>query len=242
MTGRFDRSGGSLLEVLLVLALSLWVVHGAWTSLVVHRGAGWGLAERAQDLETVRTLSWLVPEEVVHGRPGTDWWVGDEDSLALRSFRGLALVRRRTEASGSFVVCFRGLRSPDPEKDSVLVLEQDGPWRAHDLTSRLSRSDECLDAGGGGEEVWTLSPIPSRPVLMKLFERGTYHLAQKALRYSRGRGGRQPLTPERIEGGRFHGLGEAGGPFAWTLRLEGDVGGGSQDGAEPRTRWRGTRW
>ncbi len=33
-------------------------------------------------------------------------------------------------------------------------------------------------------------------VLARLFERGSYHVSGAALRYRRGRGGRQPLTPE----------------------------------------------
>jgi hypothetical protein len=36
-----------------------------------------------------------------------------------------------------------------------------------------------------------------------LFEAGSYHLSEGALRYRRGRGGRQPLTEEVLAGARL---------------------------------------
>jgi hypothetical protein len=38
--------------------------------------------------------------------------------------------------------------------------------------------------------------VPPQTVLVRLFERGSYHLSGSALRYRRGGSGRQPLTPE----------------------------------------------
>jgi hypothetical protein len=236
------RAGSSLLELVLVLGLLFWVFHGVWSSLVVHRDAGTGLAERAQDLESIRTVSWLLSEEVSKGRPGIDWEVGGHDSLSLRSFRGLSLVNPVSNGRESWVVCYRGLRDPDPAKDSVLVLGRDGGWRIHDLTNRVPRPDECLGGGEGRVEVWTLYPVPSAPVLFKLFERGTYHLTGKALRYSRGRSGRQPLTPERIEDGRFDGSGEPAAQFAWIIMLEGGSGEEELPGSWDPTQWRGGSW
>jgi hypothetical protein len=47
-------------------------------------------------------------------------------------------------------------------------------------------------------------------VLVRFFERGSYHLADDAFRYRRGGGGRQPLTVERIgPGSGFSFAGEA---------------------------------
>jgi hypothetical protein len=45
---------------------------------------------------------------------------------------------------------------------------------------------------------WSELSEGARPSLVRLFESGEYHLADGALRYRRGGGGRQPLTPERL--------------------------------------------
>jgi hypothetical protein len=47
---------------------------------------------------------------------------------------------------------------------------------------------------------WHQGGAPA-PVLVRLYERGTYYLADGAFRYRRGAGGRQPLTPERVAPG-----------------------------------------
>ncbi|HIF20809.1 MAG TPA: hypothetical protein EYQ27_02630 [Gemmatimonadetes bacterium] len=47
---------------------------------------------------------------------------------------------------------------------------------------------------------WRLSVTPDEPVVLaRLFERGSYHISGKALRYRRGGAGRQPLTPEVLD-------------------------------------------
>ena len=38
-------------------------------------------------------------------------------------------------------------------------------------------------------------------VLARVFERGSYHLEDRAIRYRAGDGGRQPLSEERLESG-----------------------------------------
>ena len=236
------KRGTSLLEALLALVLFSLLVHGSLTILVRHREAGVDVAHRAEGLETVRTIAWLLPEEVSGGRVNSDWWAKGGDSLNLRAFRGTALIRGRTGSAPLVIVCFRGLRAPDPDKDSVLVLGGDGRWTAHDLQRRTPNPADCPGPDAGREEEWALSPAPVDPVFARVFERGSYHLADGALRYRRGEGGRQPLTPERIQEGEFLGSSEGGRPFAWEVSLLGPPR-GRPDPAGPGARtWRGGVW
>jgi hypothetical protein len=200
------------------------------------------VAHRAEGLETIRTIAWLLPEEVSGGRAGRDWWIEHGDSLTLRAFRGLALIEGGPVQTRVVRVCFRGVRSPDPEKDSVLLLGVDGSWRAHDLEDRVRVSSGCPGLDEGSEEKWTLSPAPSGALLARVFERGSYHLADGALRYRRGEGGRQPLTPERIRTGSFLGPAEGGHPFAWEIALGGPLGGPRALSGSETLLWRGGGW
>jgi len=232
MTSR--ESGVSVMEALLVLLLLSILVPGAWAVVARHRTAAAGAGHRAEALETIRTAAWLLPEELSGGVPGRDWWM-QEDSVALRAFRALGLVRAGSIDEQELVACVRGIRAPTTDKDSVLLLETDGRWRAHELQGR-ARIAACPEVEGGWEEKWTLSPEPGKAVLGRIFERGSYHLADGALRYRRGAGGRQPLTPERIQAGRFSGGAMGGVGFAWELTLTEPPG---RDGG---LGWRGTLW
>ena len=73
--------------------------------------------------------------------------------------------------------------------------------------------------GEGWEELWEVEPLPGGALFGRVYERGSYHLTLGALRYRRGGGGRQPLTPLRVAEGSL----EAGeGPrvgLLWTLLL-----------------------
>ncbi len=233
------EQGASVLEALLALFLLSLVIQGGWTVFVRSREAGLKVARRAEALETIRTIAWLLPEEVSGGRAGLDWRVEGGDSLTLRAFRGLALMEGNPVPTRVVRVCFRGIRTPDPEKDSVLVLGVDGRWRVNDLEDRHRISSSCPDVEKGWEEEWTLASASSGGVLARLFERGSYHLADGAIRYRRGEGGRQPLTPERIQDGRFLGPEEGGRPFGWEIALRGAPGGRRASGGSEALSWRG---
>ena len=56
--------------------------------------------------------------------------------------------------------------------------------------------------------------------LILVFETGTYHLSRGALRYRRGRGGRQPVTEEVLESGSFD---SAGGVLRARMTFRGDA-------------------
>lgn len=227
--------GVSVIELLVVLALLSLVVQLGWTVLSGQRRAATALSVRAEGLETVRTVGWLLPEELSGGEPERDWWVAG-DSIGLRAFRGVGFVLGDSVRGDRVRVCYRGIRSPAPEKDSVLFLGIDGRWRAHDLVSRALRPGACVQTADAWEEEWVVSPEAGRSVLVRLFERGSYHLSSGALRYRRGAGGRQPLTPERILEGNILVPSSPGGRVGWeallsSARPEGT--GGS---------WRGVVW
>lgn len=238
MTWR-QPQGVTLLEALLAILLLSLVIPGAWKVLAVQRNAGVVMAHRAESLETVRTLAWLLPREVSSGRPGSDWVVEGGGTLDLRAFRGLGLIDEKGRDGALVRVCYWGTRNPEPAKDSVLLLGRDGSWSAHDLLIRTKVSTGCLGVAGGAEERWTLVPEPPPSVLARLYEKGRYHLSDRALRYQRGEGGRQPLTPERIEIGRFLGPTDGGASFGWELVIQ-DPGPGSESDPRPTSAlWRG---
>ena len=212
------RRGFTLVEALVVVLLTALVLQGGWAVLATLRKAGGRAWETAEGLETVRTTAWLLREEFGGSVPFRDWWPGGGDTVSLRAYRGLALVIG-AEPGGGVKVCFRGIRSPNPDKDSILFLAEDGSWTDHSLMGRVRGDPGCMGGGEGWEEVWEVLPDPGTVVLGRIFERGSYHLTLGALRYRRGGGGRQPLTPTRIAAGRLVGGKGPGDGLRWTLLL-----------------------
>lgn len=119
------------------------------------------------------------------------------DSVRVRAIRGAGAVCGRADAEVR--VRYRGLRAPDPEKDSVLLITgSDTGGSVHAVTA------SALDSSCGSGVRLTLDPPPPSPAgLALLFESGSYHLTGGALRYRRGRGGRQPLTEVLLRDGWF---------------------------------------
>lgn len=190
--------GGSLVE--LIVALSLGAVVVGSLATLMSSGSRWtrSLADRVEAQEVARTIWAVLEEELRVGRVNTDWRVESAGSIRLRSFQGLARVCEGSSARGAWLVAYRGRRAPDPSRDSLLVLEVDGSWRALALDSS-ARSDGCNPLPGESIYRWDLPWTGDvMPVLARTFETGSYHLADGAFRYRRGRGGRQPLTVERL--------------------------------------------
>jgi hypothetical protein len=234
--------GFSVLEALLALMLFAIVLPVGWGLLARHRTAGSEVAQRAEAVETVRTVAWLLSQEASMGREGIDWQILGGDSMRIRAFRSLALVERGSEEGSWIRVCRRDIRAPAPEKDSVLLLGVDGRWRVHDLVDQRSTSQECPEDWGGKVHRWELSPPPTAAVLARVFESGSYHFANGALRYRRGEGGRQPLTPERIHSGEFSTAGLRPRSLAWELTLRGRPNRRQESGLGSVLVWRGGLW
>lgn len=191
------RRGVGLLELLLVLVLT-GVVLGSALAILGNllRGMSLGL-ERWDRLEAVRTVWVTLEQELRPGRPGIDWRVDPEGTLHIRAFRGFARVCGEPDAIGTVPVAWRGERLPVADRDSVLVLDETGRWNLAHLSRWREAEAGCLLNGSERQGWMTWHPAPSAGVvLVRIFEAGSYSVTDGALRYSRGGGGRQPLTPE----------------------------------------------
>jgi hypothetical protein len=192
-----DRRGFTAVEALVALLLSLLLFQAAWSSTRGAAHAAVGLVDRAEALAGSRALAWILGEELAGARAGIDVARPVADSFALRAFRGAALPCAR-EPDGAWIVRYRGLRQPQPDQDSVLALAADGTWRALAITQRGAAVGRC-PPGDGSEERWRLAPPPAGVALLRVYERGSYHLTDDVLRYRTGAGGRQPLTAAVFE-------------------------------------------
>lgn len=186
------RPGLSLVELTTTFAL-LGILSVACGALVRSQAQLLKqTSEHAATDETIRTARAILHAEL------RDIGLGDmrgasADSLAFRVFRGFGIVC--AVAEDDVVLRYRGLREPDPEKDSLLVISDERTTAFRVVTDRplcVPRVGEhliAIDSAGAlqaGE-------------LVLFFESGAYHLANRALRYRRGTEGRQPLTDELIE-------------------------------------------
>lgn len=202
-----SRAGASLAEALVVLVLAALLVHLAWTMLREQSRAARRAAAVADRLEVARAARFILDGELRAGVAGRDWTRPRDDTLAIRAFRGLAVPCVGPTGGWDGTVRYRGVRRPDPDKDSVLILEADGRWRALSLDGAwVDEARPCsasVDGPAWTTERWELGGAgtgsPESPVVARLFEHGSYHLADGALRYRRGLAGRQPLTPELLD-------------------------------------------
>ncbi len=187
-------------EALVSLLLGLALVGLGWRILSRQRLVAVRLMHEMDVLSARRVAATVMGRDLRRGVAGRDWLDPAGDSLPLRVFRGWGLSCASVAARpGAVVVAYRGERRPNPVKDSVLVFTEGG-WRPADLVHRArTREPACSDGLDSDAEVWAVDPPISGP-LLRVFEHGSYHVAGGALRYRRGRGGRQPLTPEVFPG------------------------------------------
>lgn len=190
---RRGPSGITFVEVLISLMLGMAVVSMGWRLLAKQSTVAAHLAHEMEILAARRTAAIVLGRELRAGVTGRDWAAPRGDSLALRAFRGWAPICGEGPGSGMIVVSYHGRRAPNPVKDSLLVLTGDG-WRRANLVSRKSSDRACPVDGEGGGELWTIDPPILGGLIVRLFERGSYHVSDGAFRYRRGLGGRQPLT------------------------------------------------
>ncbi len=188
--------GVSIVEALVALVLGILVLQLSLGVLARERRAQRRLREHAEAMGAVRIARHVLEAELRRGRAGRDWSVVGRDSLVLRAFRGVGLVCPWRPGAKTILVSYRGVRSPDPAKDSVLFLGDDGAWMSRALVSAAGSASPCPEAPDIAVQRWTLDrDTPAGVVLARVFERGSYHLSGGAFRYRRGAAGRQPLTP-----------------------------------------------
>lgn len=204
----------------------------ALATLAAQRRAAAMIAARADAAETERIAEVVLGEELRAGVSGRDHAAAAGDSLRLRAFRGVGLVCPGTVGEAvALEVRYSGVRLPEPAKDSALVLGTDLRWRAAALQARTAAADSCPPVGEWPAERWTLDPPPGNAVVARIFESGVYALQDHALRYRRGLGGRQPLTPELL---RDEGSGITGG-WPAPVRIELRVANPLLQGRDRRT-------
>ena len=188
------RCGVTVVEVLVSLLLGLAVISLGWSALAHQRTVASRFRSELDLLSARRLAAIVIGKELRAGVRGRDWIVRAPDRLSLRAFRGWGPVCALGTEPGNIVVVYHGERAANPAKDSVLILTADG-WQRADLTRRASAAGSCAMDLGGDSEMWTIDPPVPGALVARIFERGSYHVSGGALRYRRGLGGRQPLTP-----------------------------------------------
>jgi len=197
-SGTVGRRGFTVVETLVALTLGWLVAYLALTTLARQRGLQTRLTLRSEALAAARLTRVVLGEETRVGAPSRDGWSVSGESLGLRAFRGIGVPCTSGPATEELSVRVRGVRLPDPEKDSVLVIDFTGSGPVRAILDRRGVPDaDCGGPDAGTLERWRLSgPVPPGSLVLRYFERGSYHLSGRALRYLRGQAGRQPLTPE----------------------------------------------
>lgn len=201
------RGGFTVVEAVVALLLGWGIVYMGLSTLAMQRRHQLSMTSSAEWLATRRVARHVLGREA-RADEGSGGWTLSADSLALRAYRGHALICPGGLPSADVLVRIRGVRMADPGKDSVLLMGHGGRTRVVALLSRLVVDVPCPGALGPATERWRLSAdVPPGAVVGRYFERGAYHLSGRALRYRRGAGGRQPLTPEA--------LASPSGAFTW---------------------------
>ena len=193
---RDARSGYTLAEAMMALVLA-----GALTAcLAALLGVVGRLAATQARLtatsETERIVAAVLGAEL-RTLTASDYAFLD-DSVRLRAFRGAGAV---CAADGStLTLAYRGVRLPEPDKDSVLLI-----WPSVEAVADII---EAMGGGAGCEREGTTAiriaiPEPvadsaGGPAYALIFETGAYSIAGSALRYRRGAGGRQPVTEANL--------------------------------------------
>jgi hypothetical protein len=159
--------------------------------LGVHLKLARAPAARALEADAVRTTTAVVAGELRRASV-EDVLAVSPDSLAMRAFRGFAVVCSLSVQQA--VVSYRGDRIADPVKDSAVWIGTAGAAAVVAITSVSAGSQLCALPGGGTAQTWHTQPVLPGPGVLLLFEGGSYYLTSNALRYRVGAGGRQPLT------------------------------------------------
>lgn len=185
-----SRAGSALVELLTALAL-LGVVSAAGVAVMASQARlVRQTAEHAARAEALRSARAILRSEL-REIEASDVRAVASDSLAFRVFRGAGIVCGRS--AQVVTLRYTGLRLPDAEKDSMLVVAEERAvafQTAAVVGSCHRQENEALVALRGY--------LPSGSLVL-FFESGTYHLSGNALRYRRGHEGRQPLTDELID-------------------------------------------
>ncbi|MEM7417446.1 MAG: hypothetical protein AAF389_18285 [Gemmatimonadota bacterium] len=203
MKGRFTgqvrlRGGVTIAEIVVAVLLSVAVVHLSVRAYAELRVAGTHHAQLRARLGDLRHTRIVLAHEL-DGGAVSDWRAFAPDSVGLRAYRGTAFPCGVPLDSTTHLVARSAGRAPDPTKDSVRILDADGGWHTVDLEGVARPVSAACPDSGVSLEVWRVSRSVKGASLFRIFETGSYHVTD-ALRYRRGRSGRQPLTGAGIDG------------------------------------------
>ena len=223
------RPGATLAELVMVTWLFALVLLGLARFAGAQGRLAAAVSDRVRLEELVRTTRLVLDRELRY-LAAADVHALGPDSLRFRAVRGTGAVCHR--GARHLVVRYRGVRWPDPAKDSVLLVTEGGRSGAGYAVTSVSSSAVC--PGGLRLDLdRDLDPGPAGGVAL-VFESGAYHLSAGALRYRLGRGGRQPLTEAVLRGGRITPTGPfPGAPLRVVLSLRAD----SLPRIAPRDHW-----
>ncbi len=235
------RAGHTVLEGLLVCLLIALVLPPLLSGLAASRRSAEALVRRSEANATARAVFVVTGEELRRGGGlGEHARVLSAGVLELRAFRGSGTICSVATHTGGELesapgvvatIAYLGTRLPDPQKDSVEAVLTDGRlWRS--ALAGASGAEDCAVPGRRGLRITLTEVPPASPILFRFFERGEYHLANQALRYRLGRGGRQPLTPERIGAGALYPSPSAPASLRVRLQLSPDLPGHTPRSAE----------
>jgi hypothetical protein len=192
-----NRPGAASVAELVLVAWLFAIVLAGIARFATDQNRLAGLQrDRVRYQEATRTGHVVLGAELRFMAPG-DVAATAPDSVRLRAFRGGGELCSLDEEAVR--VLYQGVRQPDPAKDSVLFVAPDSV-EVRQLESARAASD-C----GGSLQLKVLGTVPPGAAYVLVFETGAYVLADGAVRYRRGAGGRQPLTEPVLWNMEFQG-------------------------------------
>ena len=187
------RRGMTLVEAVVGVFLGAMVVTLAVRTLLQTASVARDTLVR-DDRLTARRIARLTLRSELSALASGEARSSGGDSLSVRAVRGAGRVCQT--GADELVVDLQSVRSPEPGKDSVELIGPLGSLRTVDLIDSRVLPDGCGQIPAGKPTALrSAGHIPSETIFVRLFETGSYHLPDGALRYRRGEGGRQPLTP-----------------------------------------------
>lgn len=203
------RAGYGLAELVVAAALASIVLGCVVTLLTGQLRLAGSIGFSADATDALAISADLLMDELRESLSAVDHAAPASDSVALRAFRGWALV---CAADADVATArYRGARAPEPAKDSVLVIGARMERAVAFATAAAQPTPGC--SARAREQlirVTTGAALHPGDVLV-FFERGAYHLSGHALRWRTGAAGRQPLTAEVLDAAsRFTGPASVG--------------------------------
>ncbi|HEY0306269.1 MAG TPA: hypothetical protein VGC44_14945 [Longimicrobiales bacterium] len=185
-----SRAGVALIEVLVAAIVGAIVIAIALVLLQAQTAITRDITTRSERNDAARSALAILRAEL-RNSTAADVRAINRDSISGRIFRGLAIVCGFS--APDVFARYRGLRLPDPAKDSALQL---GPENV--VAVGYVRADSTACPHGSGEQVLVVrwnAPVRTGASWL-IFETGGYHLSTHALRYRQGVSSRQPVTNE----------------------------------------------